>query len=337
MPYNGLKLSKCRLNFQVIENRQDLFRLGAYFPCLKVKRMGFLKRIETYAKEQLEPVSRLFLSLIVCLFIYLLIKVDFNLEGFKWDFLVPAFGTFFLLLYYRISDEFKDAKTDEKFFPDRPIPSGRLFLSDLRIMLVVVSIIGYAINVAYPAARAEYVVAFLFTVAMGKWFFMEKLISSNRLIAFFTHAPVGLFLYWYAEMYILNVNNVSWDYPEKLSIIGFIVLPGFTWEVLRKTFLPQDEMPGYQIYSTMLGFKGALLFGAFWVVLTIANNFLLTSLFQSLESMTYPLLIINLLLLGAIASHAVKPRIKNLKPIAEAYMGLHLLLPLAALAYEAYV
>lgn len=299
--------------------------------------MSFLKRIEAYAKEQLEPVSRLFLSVIVCLFIYLVIKLDFVLPGFSWQFLVPAFSTFFLLLYYRISDEFKDVKTDEKFFPDRPIPSGRLFLSDLRILLVVVSILGYAINLIYPAARAEYVVAFLFTVAMGKWFFMEKLISSNRMIAFFTHAPVGIFLYWYAETYLLNYYNLNWETSEKMSLIGFIVLPGITWELLRKTYLPQDEMPGYQIYSTIMGFRGSLLFASLWVVITIINNFILTSLFQSLAVMTYPLLVINLLLLVAIASHAYKPRMKNLKPVAEAYMALHLLIPLGTLIYEAYV
>lgn len=299
--------------------------------------MGFLKRIEVYAKEQLEPGSRLFLSLIVCFFIYLVIKLDHNLPGFSWQFLVPAFSTFFLLLYYRISDEFKDAKTDEKFFPDRPIPSGRLFLSDLKVLLVIVSIVGYVINVIYPAARLEYILAFLFTVAMGKWFFMEKIISSNRLIAFFTHAPVGIFLYWYAETYLLNFYGVNWETAEKLALIGFIVLPGISWEILRKTYLPQDEMPGYQIYSTMMGFKGSLLFAAMWVVITIINNFILTSLFESLEGMTYPLLIINILLLGAIASHAFKPRLKNLKPVAEAYMAFHLLLPLGALIYEAYV
>lgn len=299
--------------------------------------MTFSQRIKAYCKEQLEPGSRLFLSLIVCLFIYLVIKLDFKLTGFSWQFLVPAFSTFFLLLYYRISDEFKDAKTDEKFFPDRPIPSGRLFLSDLKILLVVVSVLGYVINVIYPSARAEFIYAFIFTVAMGKWFFMEKIISSNRLIAFFTHAPVGILLYWYAETYLLNFYNLNWETSEKMSLIGFIVLPGISWEILRKTYLPEDEMPGYQIYSTMMGFRGSLLFAAMWVVITIINNFILTSLFGPLEVMTYPLLVINLLLLVAMALHAYKPRMKNLKPVAEAYMALHLLIPLGTLIYEAYV
>lgn len=298
------------------------------------KTMTFFERIKCYCKEQLEPGPRLFLSLIVTLFIYLIIKLDHDLQSFSWHFLVPAFSTFLLLIYYRISDEFKDFKTDQKFFPDRPIPSGRLFLSDLKILLILVSIAGIAINVYYPAALKEFIFAFLFTVAMGKWFFMEKIISSNRLIAFFTHAPVGILLYWYAEIYLLKIYSVSWSLPELSTIIGFIILPGLTWEVLRKTYHPEDEMPGYQIYSTMLGFGGSLLFASFWVILTLINNFIMISLFHTLEILTYPLLLINLALLLAIFFHNRRPRLKNLKPVAELYMGLHLLLPLFVLIYN---
>ena len=296
--------------------------------------MTFLKRIKTYCQEQLEPGSRLFLSLIVNLFIYLLLKLDHELQDFKWDFLIPSFSTFFLLLYYRVSDEFKDIKTDEKFFPDRPIPSGRLFLSDLRIMLVVVSVLGLLLNLIFPQGIISYLMAYVFTVAMGKWFFMEKLISNNRLIAFITHAPVGFFLYWYSEDYLLNSYHLLWSIPEKLTVIAFIVLPGFSWEILRKTYLPEDEMPGYQIYSTMLGFKGSLVFASFFVLLTLLNNFLLISLFAPLEGLQIPLLIINVLLLLIILLHGTKPRLKNLKSLAEIYMAFHLLLPLGLLIYR---
>jgi 4-hydroxybenzoate polyprenyltransferase len=296
--------------------------------------MSFIARIRCYCQEQLEPGSRLFLSLVVSFFIYLVIKLDHQLTSFRWDFLVPAFGTYFLLIYYRISDEFKDLKTDQKFFPDRPIPSGRLFLSDLKIMLFGVSIMGIILNLFYPAALVEFFFAFVFTVAMGKWFFMEKLISNNRLIAFFTHAPVGFFLYWYNEVFLLNQYHVSWSLMEKGTIIAFIIFPGFVWEILRKTYLPQDEMPGYQIYSTMLGFKGSLLFGSFFVVLALINNFVMISLFPFMDGLSIALLLLNVILLVVILLHALKPRIKNLKAVAEIYMSLHLLLPLAVLIYQ---
>lgn len=296
--------------------------------------MSFFDRIKCYCQEQLEPGSRLFLSVIVTLFIYLLILLDHAEGNLRWHMLVPALSTFFLLLYYRISDEFKDIKTDEKFFPDRPLPSGRLLLGDLKFMLFAVSAAALVLNIVFPHALYESLAAFLFTVAMGKWFFMEKLISGNRLLAFFTHAPVGIFLYWYAIAWLLNFEGLSWTLPRYFSVIGFIVLPGLSWEVLRKTYLPQDEMPGYQIYSTMLGFRGSLVFAGFWVVITLFNNFLLVGLFSTLKNLEFPLLLINLALLIVIISHGIKPRLKNLKPVAELYMAFHLLIPLGTLIFR---
>lgn len=296
--------------------------------------MTFRERLTCYSKEQLEPGSRLFLSIVITVFVYLLILLDHEKTTFRLQFLIPAFSTFILLIYYRISDEFKDYETDKKFFPDRPIPSGRLFLSDLKVMLVTVSLTGLVLNLIYPQALYEYLAAFIFTFAMGKWFFMEKIISKNRLLAFITHAPVGIFLYWYAIKWLLNLEGLQWTLVEIMSVIGFIVLPGLSWEILRKTFLPQDEMPGYQIYSTMLGFRGSLAFAAFWVVVTELNNLLLVRLFDPLFVMDIPLLLINLTLLFVIMIHSVRPLMKNLKPVAEIYMGLHLLLPMGLLIYR---
>ncbi len=296
--------------------------------------MSFFKRILCYCKEQLEPGSRLLLSILIGLFVFLLIYLEHDFISFEWHFLVPSLGTFSLLIYYRISDEFKDIKTDQRFFPDRPIPSGRLFLNDLRMMLLTTAVFGFALNVIYSSALKEFLAAFIFTILMGKWFFMEKIISKNRLLAFATHGPVGIFLYWYLEAYLLNMYALSWSLEQKLSLVAFIILPGFSWEVLRKSYLPQDEIEGYQIYSTMLGFRGALSFASFWVILTIINNYILIKSFSSLRGMEIPLLIVNVLLLVAIFIQGMKPWIKNLKPISEFYMGFHLLLPLGFLIFK---
>lgn len=298
--------------------------------------MNFQQRIAVYCKEQLEPGSRLLLSFLVTLMIALLVGLDFRKKIIELSFLIPCLSSFILLIYYRVSDEFKDYKTDLKFFPDRPIPSGRLFLTDLQIALIVVSVIGAGLNLLYPYALIEYAAAFVFTFAMGKWFFMEKWISSNRLLAFFTHAPVGLFLYWYVEAFILNFHQVDWSLPEKLVVIGFIVLPGLSWEILRKTYLPEDEMPGYQIYSTMLGFKGSLLFASIWIVLTLLNDIFISRMFQSLEGMEWFLVLLNLILLAIVFFHGRRPKLKNLKPIAELYMALHMIIPLILLIIRSY-
>lgn len=291
----------------------------------------------TYSKEQLEPSSRLLLSFVISYFISLLFALTFQVEFQLKHIVVPSLSTFLLLVYYRVSDEFKDFETDKKFFPDRPIPSGKITLKELGMVLIIVSALSIILNLFFPYAIGEFLAAFIFTFCMGKWFFMESIISKNRLIAFLTHAPVGIFMYGYTEKYLLATYQQHMDVAPLLSLICFILFPGLTWEVLRKTYLPKDEMPGYQIYSTMLGFRGALFFGLFWVVLTVVNNYLMIGYFPVLKAMGLPLLIINLVLSSLILKHAYKPFTDNLKKITEAYMGVHLILPILYLSWIYYV
>lgn len=291
--------------------------------------MAIHDRLIIYSKEQLEPGSRLLLGSVTAFFIEILLSIKFGFKASFVGLVVPSLSVFFLLVYYRVSDEFKDFETDKKFFPDRPIPSGRLFLTDLKWLLILFASLGLILNLLLPYALKEFMAALIFTYAMGKWFFIEKTISKNRLYAFFTHGPVGYFLYWYQIKYLSAAHGIELSLAEMISLITFIVIPGFTWEVLRKTYLPKDEMPGYQIYSTMLGFRGSLLFGSVWVIITLLNNFFLVSQFPALVPLKFNLLMLNMILLAIILIHAFKPLMPNLKKIAEGYMALHLLLPLA--------
>lgn len=298
--------------------------------------MSVSQRLLIYSKEQLEPVSRLLLSFLTALYIEVALASKFGFEPKLGSIVIPALSVFFLLVYYRVSDEFKDFETDKKFFPNRPIPSGRLFLTDLKWLLYLFAGLGLVLNLICRDGLVEFIVALVFTVAMGKWFFMEKLISKNRLLAFITHAPVGYLLYWYQIQYLLRVHDVSLSTGNALSVITFIVVPGFTWEILRKTYLAKDEMVGYQTYSSMLGFKKSLNFGSFWVFVTLINNFIMVIAFPVLVPIKLILLVLNLILFFIIEIHARKPLMPNLKRLVEIYMALHLLIPLVTLLRAVY-
>lgn len=299
--------------------------------------MQYLKRLGHYSREQLLPGSRLALAFFMALFTSLLLGLYFKVHFPPVLLVPPVLTVFFLLLYYRISDEFKDFETDKKYFPDRPIPSGRVKLSDLRGLLYLLSGLSIAANLISPYAYREFFVAWIFTVLMGKWFYMEKWISSNRLIAFITHAPVGYLLSFYVIRYYLRSEELELGYPAIFGITGFLVLPGLTWEILRKTFLPKDEMEGYQTYSALVGFKTSLVFGLFFVVVTVLSNYLLINQFQLLSPTLLPLNILNALMALTILLQLRKPWTKNLRLTTEVYMGLHLLLPVGFLLWRAYV
>lgn len=299
--------------------------------------MNYLKRLSLYSQEQLQPGVRLFLSGLIALFVQLIITTEFNLKPDYWLLMTPTLGPFFLLLYYRISDEFKDYETDMKYFPDRPIPSGRVYLSDLKSLLLICAILGITLNLIFPFALKEFIMAVIFTVLMGKWFFMEKWISKNRIIAFITHAPVGYFLSWYVIKFFLNYYKLDLSVPAIVSLIGFLVLPSLTWEILRKSFRPEDEMEGYQTYSVMLGFKGALSVGLFFIALTAFNNFLLIDAFPFLSPLNIFLTVMNGLIFIATLAHMINPWTKNLRPACEVYMSLHMLIPPIYLIWKMHV
>lgn len=299
--------------------------------------MNYLKRLNYYSQEQLHPGSRLFLSFVIALFVQLLFNLHFDVRASWHVLIVPTLAPFFLLIYYRVSDEFKDLATDKKYFPERPVPSGRVLLADLTSIMVIVSVLGFIINFLMPYALTEFIVAWVFTFLMGKWFFMEKWIGNNRLLAFATHSPVGIFLYWYVIKFFLHFHGKELHESSILCLIGFFVLPGLTWEILRKTYLPQDEKEGYQTYSEILGFKGSLSFGILLLAMTTLNNYALASSFPLLKKIPVILAAVNGLMCLGILVQMVRPWIPNLRPVVEVYMAIHLLIPLGFMLWISHV
>jgi 4-hydroxybenzoate polyprenyltransferase len=89
--------------------------------------------------------------------------------------ILPGVTTLVLMfLYYRIQDEFKDQETDRRFFPNRPVPSGRVRLQDLKILMWISIALMVAINIFWGAALGMFFVFLGFSVLMHFWFFMKK-------------------------------------------------------------------------------------------------------------------------------------------------------------------
>ncbi|MFN9115444.1 MAG: hypothetical protein ACK5XN_35765, partial [Bacteroidota bacterium] len=146
--------------------------------------------------------------------------------GLPWREIIIGTLTYALMiLYYRISDEFKDADTDQKFFPERPVPSGRVSLGDLQILRTVATFLCLALAFLTPQSIAPFIAYWLFAWLMGKWFFLPKLIGENRILAFVTHSPVGIF----ASFYLLSLFlpfGAKLVTPWALGVVLVINIPG---------------------------------------------------------------------------------------------------------------
>lgn len=160
-------------------------------------------------------------------------------------------------LLIRVMDEFKDYDDDLKNFPERPLPSGRVLVLDLKVLgwSCVVIVLGLSFYIDQKALFVWSLIILTFTFLMLKWFFLEKLIRNSLPLAFFSHHPV-VFLNF---IYILIASLAA--YPTIEQGVAIYLLPLcfiFTnWEVSRKIRAPQDET-AYTTYSKILGPRKAI-------------------------------------------------------------------------------
>ncbi len=218
-----------------------------------------------YLREAFRPGSRLLFALMLYVGIQLAYQA---LRGraplaLTLDIVPGAITIWLILLYYRLSDEFKDAETDRLYFPERPVPSGRVRLDDLRILLWLDAAVLIALNAIWGRAALAFAALLGFAFLMRHWFFLEGTISRNRLLAFATHAPVSLF----ANFFVLSVYANRFGEPlfargaafDTVFVAIWFALPAYAWEIARKTRAPGEEQPGYQTYSAMLGPRASAL------------------------------------------------------------------------------
>ena len=102
-----------------------------------------LKRLHIFMKERYPVIPRLILGCIVFLEIHFIILLNHGVTDFHLGIqeLVGAYTVFAFLLWLRVADDLKDYETDKKLFPDRPLPSGRVYKKDIVIIILFISFI----------------------------------------------------------------------------------------------------------------------------------------------------------------------------------------------------
>ena len=284
-----------------------------------------LKRWGVYFAETVQPATRLLVITVSVLGIFFMTQAGAGSVPLvvSIDVGFAAASAFLLLLYWRVRDEFKDAETDKRFFPDRPVPSGRVTLEDLRILAASSMVLGLVLNLAHPVAWAEFVAVAVYVALMGRWFFVfERWQANNRLIAFVTHSPANVLLNVYVVAIAWRGRSASGWVLTNLVVVMWFCCAGFAWEFARKCWAPAQEMPGYQTYSQLIGYRNAV--GL--VIAAILLHVILTAGF-------YRELGLSLAFVGVLAAlasvvlavclvFAARPRTTSpfLRPSVEAYM-----------------
>lgn len=169
-----------------------------------------------------------------------------------------AVGCFFLLL--RIYDEHKDYDIDLKFHPERPVAQGIVTLRELRYLFFgafgfqVLS--NYLYEGPWGITTQVWVVAVLWSLLMAKEFFVGVWLQQHLFLYAFSHMLIMVPLaYW---MVLMGDSSVMLQQSWIGVTVLLVFLTGAIMEVARKTHAPQDEIPGVDSYSSLLGARGSI-------------------------------------------------------------------------------
>lgn len=234
------------------------------------------KRLAIYFREMYPLLPRFGLATIMFFEIYFVLLLNTGVKTFQIGFqeFIGVFTIFVFLMILRIADDFKDYETDRRLFPERALPSGRVFKKDLAVALSVIVSISVLLNLFFMNNQGWFLFLYIYGTLMSFWFFKKDKIQNSLPLALVTHNPVMMILNIY------TITFVCYKYGLPLLSLPTILLaftmyfPSLIWEISRKIRAPKDETE-YVTYSKLFGYQQATRFVQVITLLDIVTNIIL--------------------------------------------------------------
>lgn len=249
-----------------------------------------IKRLAIYLNEMF-PLSAILGSIFTAVAVQLTYLRLFNFKPISiWYLILPGIVLTCISLLIRIMDEFKDYQDDLTNFPNRPLPSGRVYKKDLLWLAFFCVMAVIFLSMTSMKLLVWAFITLGFTFLMLKWFFIEERMRKSLPLAFVSHHPIVLFNFVYLMIACMQMN------PTVTLGKAFYILPLcliFTnWEVVRKIRAPEQET-GYTTYSKIIGPRPAILIAltlqlifnatVFIIFHTFSTPFMVRTLFVALQ------------------------------------------------------
>ncbi len=234
------------------------------------------KRLAIYFREMYPLLPRFGLAAIMFFEIYFVLLLNTGVKTFQIGFqeFIGVFTIFVFLMILRIADDFKDYETDRRLFPERALPSGRVFKKDLAVVLTVIVTVSVLLNLFFMNNQGWFLFLYIYGTLMSFWFFKKDKIQNSLPLALVTHNPVMMILNIY------TITFVCYKYGLPLLSLPTILLaftmyfPSLIWEISRKIRAPKDETE-YVTYSKLFGYQKATRFVQVITLLDIVTNIIL--------------------------------------------------------------
>jgi 4-hydroxybenzoate polyprenyltransferase len=180
------------------------------------------------------------------------------------DLLLGSWSVFATMLLLRLMDELKDRDVDRRLFASRPLPSGRVLESDIRVSLVLVAGLFVTAHIGRGAALWTALGVLGYALLMYRWFFVPGLMRPRLLLTLATHNPVIPVLLLHLAVLAAQAQGRGPRDLDLSAVVPLIVIywaPVFAWEIARKVRSAREE-DAYVTYSRLLGPVGAVLLAA---------------------------------------------------------------------------
>jgi len=233
-----------------------------------------------------------------------------------------AAAVFTLALVLRLMDELKDRDVDRALFPARPLPSGRVRVSDIVACLGLAVLAWIALHVSSGPAALSAAAVLAYALLMFRWFFAPGWMRPRLLATLATHTPVvPLMLLHLAVLFAASGASSGPLRPAAVALlVGQYWGAVFAWEIARKIRAPEEE-DDYVTYSRLLGCSGAVALAAAAQAASVAAGVALT-VSAGLRPAALVVLLGGLALCGfAYARFLLRPvpAHSRLRPFAEAF------------------
>ncbi len=287
---------------------------------------GFAGRMRVYLGEMYPVPLRLAMSALLCLsFLTFLARIhDRRPSLLSFHTISGILGIFSFGLILRLMDELKDREIDRELFHGRPLPSGRVLESDIKVSLAVIIGFYLLVNAWMGKAFGMALVLLSYSLLMFKFFFIPRILKRYLLLNLATHNPVVPLMHLYIVFVFSVEHHLSLrqiDWPPTLLLIAMFWSMLFAWEIDRK-IRSREEENAYVTYSQILGRHGAVFLAGGAQTLTFAIGLYL---YRSLSlSLAFP----ALMAIGYVRTVWAHTRFilnpssitSKLKPFAEQYV-----------------
>lgn len=224
---------------------------------------GFVRRMRLYLGEMFPVPLRLLMAvLLYASFARMLAR----LHGWPTaptvrELLLGSGSVFATMLVLRLMDELKDRDVDLWLFASRPLPSGRVLESDIRLALWLVSGVFVVAHLGRGPALWTALGVLGYATLMYRWFFVPALMRPRLLLTLATHNPVIPVLLLHLVVIAAQARGRGLGDLDGGVVMTLVVVywaPVLAWEIARK-IRSRGEENAYVTYSRLLGAEGAVL------------------------------------------------------------------------------